>query len=97
MSNVPGTPQAPVRRAERHLRKRAERIHRIQMAQNQNLSGGPPLAEPNLGAHVISSLLLPQNLDARSPALPFARDDAAHPVDGALLMAWRFAADELAE
>ena len=91
------TPGASASNAEGHRRQRAERIHRIQVAEYHDLALGPPLAEPDFGAHVISARGMAQNADLRPAPPPFVRDKRAQAIYRGLLVARRFATNKLPE
>ena len=85
-------PSAPLRHPKRHLRKGAERIHRVRVPQHHDLPARASRPIPNFCAYMIPALPLPQNPHLRPAPLPFPRHDRRAFVHSALHVARRFAA-----
>src|SRR5277367_4086255 len=88
---------APSLNAKRHFRQCPQRIHGIEMSQNQDLALRPPVSEPQFRTHMISAPCLPQDADLRAATPPFACDHSPESVYGSFIVARRLAANELLE
>src|SRR6185437_5040442 len=85
-----GPPGAPARKAERHRANRPHGVYRVEMAEHHDLpsaAGELAVARRYFRANMVAAFALPEDVNARAAAAPFARDDFAESVHGRLIAA----------
>jgi hypothetical protein len=92
-----GAPGTAAQDAERHAREGTAVVHRVEMAENEELSIGASAAEAKFSANVAAAMALAENLDVRAAPVPFGGDEAAHCVHGGFVVAGRFRANHATE